>query len=87
MAKEMYLAYFVFNLSDGSDLDVIGVYSTVEGALSALTEAVLDEFDSVIDDDILEKAVEDKYLFIEDDLTDASYGVKTVLTYGWRRAN
>lgn len=82
MAKEMYLAYFVFNLSDGHDLDVIGVYSTVEGALNALTEAVLDEFDSVIDDDILEKAVEDKYLFIEDDLTDARYGVKTVLTYG-----
>lgn len=82
MAKEMYLAYFVFNISDGSDLDVIGVYSTVEGALNALTDAVLDEFDSVIDDDILEKAIEDKYLFIENDLTDARYGVKTVLTYG-----
>lgn len=84
MPKEMYLAYIVFNVRDGNDLETIGVYPTVEGALSALKDSVIDEFNFIIDDELFAKAVEDKYLFIEDDLKDSRYGVEKVTAYVWR---
>jgi len=84
MPKEMYLAYIVFNVGDGNDLETIGVYPTVDDALSALKDSVIDEFNFIIDDELFAKAVEDKYLFIEDDLKDSRYGVEKVTAYVWR---
>lgn len=81
MPKEMYLAYIVFNVGDGNDLETIGVYPTVDSALSALKDSVIDEFNFIIDDELFAKAVEDKYLFIEDDLKDSRYGVEKVTAY------
>ena len=84
MPKEMYLAYIVFNVGDGNDLETIGVYPTVDSALSALKDSVIDEFNFIIDDELFAKAVEDKYLFIEDDLKDSMYSVEKVTAYVWR---
>jgi len=81
MPKEMYLAYIVFNVGDGNDLETIGVYPTVDSALSALKDSVIDEFNFIIDDELFAKAVEDKYLFIEDDLKDSMYSVEKVTAY------
>jgi len=81
MPKEMYLAYIVFNVGDGNDLETIGVYPTVDSALSALKDSVIDEFNFIIDDELFAKAVEDKYLFIEDDLKDSRYSVEKVTAY------
>lgn len=74
--KLVYLAYAVFNLMDGSDFHPIGVFPTLEGALEALKEYMIDNEDEDLTHELTSGGTT---FYTEDD--DRSYNITPITIY------
>ena len=74
--KLAYLAYAVFNLMDGSDFHPIGVFPTLEDALQALKEEMIDNEDEDLTHELTSGGTT---FYTKDD--DRSYNITPITIY------